>query len=274
MRSLSLLELILTTKTMKYEPTQKGNPHQLTVKQHIFPNRSISRFCNENDAVDLLMLDHRSRKSLKPDNAIFCTLRSWDEHTEKALGKGIEDAFQAVVEKILQSESIDSEDNLVLNSFYCLYKARRYWSRKEMEDENLGLVPEIEFNLDEQEELEKANVCFIRPDGTITRRTMRGLMMKMNLLDCRRSMSGVKWGVIKASEGEFLVPDNFPDGCIPVNPRLFLAAGLNSQTIELHTLQEVNSRALSSAEKYLFARDLKECPTVSNDLSNLLQSAV
>ena len=41
---------------MKKKP-QKGNPHELTVKQHCFPRRSIERFANKDGIVNVWLKD-------------------------------------------------------------------------------------------------------------------------------------------------------------------------------------------------------------------------
>lgn len=38
---------------MRYPKPQKGNPHKLTIDQHIFPKASISRFTGENGRVQV-----------------------------------------------------------------------------------------------------------------------------------------------------------------------------------------------------------------------------
>ena len=38
---------------MKYEKTEKGNPHNLTINQHCFPSRSIERFSNNDGCVEV-----------------------------------------------------------------------------------------------------------------------------------------------------------------------------------------------------------------------------
>lgn len=83
---------------MKPEHTQKGNPHQLTLLQHIFPSKSIDRFCNGNGVVDMYMFNHGKRRTAKPSDKFFCARRKWDERAEKGYGKDVEDEFQQVVD--------------------------------------------------------------------------------------------------------------------------------------------------------------------------------
>jgi len=260
---------------MKYEPVQKGNPHSLVINQHIFPKRSIERFCERVGSVDLLILTSKKRLQLKPENPIFCVHRSWDERAEKGYGKRIEDKFQSVLEEVLQGTSLNADYvSQVLTDFYCLWQIRHYWSKLSIEDKDIGVKPEFSLEVDEQESLEKAHISYLKGNGNIPSRLWRGLRMQQNLDDAIEKMSGIKWGMLTASEGEFLVPDNFSEiTIVPVNPNLCFAAGYDSQTIGLSKVSYINSLAVSSADRYIFARDFTKCPTATNELSDLIQTA-
>ena len=96
--------------------------------------------------------------------------------------------------------------------------------------------------------------------------------MQRNLDNCLEKMSGIKWGMLTASEGEFLVPDNFSKvHIVPVSPQLCFAAGYDSQAIGLSIVSHINSLAISNADRYIFARDFQKCSTSSGELSNFLK---
>lgn len=81
---------------MKFEPTQPGNPHRLTIDQHVFPKASIQRFTNPGGSVEIFVKKLNRVLKLKPNNSIFCARRVWDQKTEAGIGKHIEDRFQAL----------------------------------------------------------------------------------------------------------------------------------------------------------------------------------
>jgi hypothetical protein len=112
---------------MKHQPVQKGNPHQLVVRQHIFPKRSIERYCDKFSTVAILMLPDLKQLPVKPKNPVFCVERLWDEGTEKGCGKRIEDEFQAVVERVLKGTNPDPVyDSQILTEFYFLWRIRHH----------------------------------------------------------------------------------------------------------------------------------------------------
>lgn len=250
---------------MKNEHIQK-NPHQLVKNQHIFPKRSIERFCNSSAFVDLYMLKYRKKREAEPRDKFFCVKRKWDERAERGYSKDIEDNFQVVVDRVLQGDSSISDlTNEVLTRFYCLWNIRYHWSKFQVKDESLGVVPEFPLTVGDQDRLEKAHITYLTNKGTIPGRVLCGLRMQMNLDAAVEAMVGVEWGILFALEGEFLVPDNFSEAkIIPVTSNICFAAGYKSQTVERLSVGHINSLALASAEKYVFAKDLAKCPLLSS----------
>ncbi|VFB17836.1 hypothetical protein [Pseudomonas fragi] len=111
---------------MTYEPTQKGNPHRLTVKQHTFPKTSIARFAGQKGNVELFLKSLDRVIQAKPSNEIFCAERAWDQQAESGFMKNVEDDFQALAGRILDDDlvSFKEADLTVINEFYCLWNIR------------------------------------------------------------------------------------------------------------------------------------------------------
>lgn len=250
---------------MKPVPTQKGNPHNLVRWQHIFPNYSISRFCSENGMVDLDMLKIGRRRFAKPNDKMFCVERAWDERAEKGYGKGIEDAFQKVVDVVLHLERpLLPSENLLVTEFYCLWTIRYHWSHRIHVDDRLvrGMQGnENPLTLDDQERLEKVHTIYTNDDGIIPARQICGLGMQRNIDAHVEFMADVEWGILYAFEGEFVVPDNFLERRIlPITPNVCFVAEHESGMLDRENVGLINAVAVKSAERYLFARDLDNCP--------------
>ena len=81
---------------MKYEKTQKGNPHKLTVKEHTFPARSISRFTKDNGKVSVSLISKDKVLERKPCDQLFCAKRAWDQNVESEFMKSIEYKYQSL----------------------------------------------------------------------------------------------------------------------------------------------------------------------------------
>lgn len=249
---------------MKYPKTQPGNPHRLTINQHIFPKKSITRFTGDQGTVQVRWKNGEKDIVLNPKDKLFCAIRKFDQRSETGYMKDIEDRYQNVAQKIVNNEvnSLDFDMNEAVTDLYLLWTLRHHF--------NLNPIPDIHLNcegltrhysIDEQESLEAAGVIFISPDKTFASRFMTGISVLRQLDAERQRMIGKRWGIVKAIAGEFLVPDNFSAySVLPLSPKITLIEGHIDQTIGFQQVAEINACAVSSASKYIFGRDLAQCP--------------
>lgn len=241
---------------MKYEKTQRGNPHGLTVVQHQIPVRSIERFTGTGGAVEVYF--ETKRVLVKPQDELFATKRSWDQRAEAGYMKQIENEYQAIADRVLadpDSELAD-KDHETITYFYWLWFHRSRVVAANIEDIPLKGVTGGSYSKDDEEKLEKAGVSFIRKDGVIPGRNMVGLRLQRDIDSGAMSWSGRKWGVVIAQGREFLHPDAPHHNILPVTPKLAFA--LDSQTgyISEQNLDEINRAMVQHAYRYFFARDL------------------
>lgn len=89
---------------MRSPKPQNGNPHKLTIDQHIFPAESISRFASENGMVQVRRKNGEPDLSLRPGNSYFCARRLWDQKAEAVFMKEIEDRYQDVARNIVAGD--------------------------------------------------------------------------------------------------------------------------------------------------------------------------
>ena len=68
----------LGAKLVRYEPTLKGNPQQLTVEQHFHTAHAISKFYNEAEKVQVKTIATQEVVERHKRAKIFCTKRAWD----------------------------------------------------------------------------------------------------------------------------------------------------------------------------------------------------
>ena len=66
------------TKWSKPEKTRPRNPNQLTLSQHVFPTKSISRLVNAQGKVEVYDILRELFRKAKPTDGIFCAKRAWD----------------------------------------------------------------------------------------------------------------------------------------------------------------------------------------------------
>ena len=155
---------------IRYEPTQPGNPNELTHRQHVFPKRSIERFYQDG-RVDFVDLSRGKRRQARADEKMFCGERAWSHGAEHGFMKDIEDAFQALAEAIIVDPDValDHEQTETLIRFYGLWAHRARNRRLPFQtirpkSRNL-LGVRIECTEDKLELLEKNNIIGTRPNG-------------------------------------------------------------------------------------------------------------
>ena len=157
----------------KFEKTQPRNPHQLTIKQHVIPVRTIQRFGSADGRVEVnIGASHRIER-LRPDAGIFWTRRAWDQRAERGIMKEIEDRFQPLADRVVSGElhEIPEEAHHDVNQFFLLWFHRSRIQPAEEIETQLNGVTGNNLTKDEQEVLE-SNHVFLFAKATRSLRVM------------------------------------------------------------------------------------------------------
>ena len=245
-----------------YEMTQRHNPHQLTIRQHCFPRKSIERFANKDGVVHVHLVEHGRTVVLKPDDNNFCALRTWDQRAETGFMREIEDRYQGLAEKIEDGtivRRLNLEEKNVVTDMYILWNCRWHWNEDPVKDQKIkgALGVSREFSKDQQEFLEKEGIGVIRPDLSISGRHLTGVKIQQNIFDERERMRGCTWGILNSRGAEFVVPDNASDRImLPVTPSKCLVNGEGYRFASERKVAAMNDLAKRTSEKHYFARSL------------------
>lgn len=252
-------------KKAKPEKPQKTNPHKLVIDQHVLPLASIARFVDSKGRVSLHDKARGKVRPAKPNDPVFCAKRAWDQRAEAGYMKGIEDAFQAIAAKIIDGtvSTINFAENIIVNHFYALWYIRARLRTLETQEIQLNEVtgPGRNLTQDEEECLEKIGILFIREGGKMPARQMNGIQIQ-RWIDAYTSdsLSAVKWGIIQAQEGQFIVPDVSAHTIIPLAPILCLVANTPDGIILKQNVAEINHALRAASQDYFFANDFSKCP--------------
>ncbi|TBC95139.1 hypothetical protein ELH26_14415 [Rhizobium leguminosarum] len=246
----------------KAEPVQPGNPHRLTVRQHVFPRKSIQRFANDRDFVDLVDGLRKTIRPAKAGDKIFCADRAWDERTEAGFMKSAEDNFQALADEIAEGRNapLTAEENFAVSMFYSMWHVRS--RQRELPDQFLKFhgVTGQALTKNEHEILEVRGALAFRHDGSVAARHLNGLQIQLKASKiASKRLKDVRWGIIRAFSGEFCVPDVPVQIVIPVTPSVCLVENAASGTISAENVAAINRGAVFTSQKYFFARDVKGC---------------
>jgi hypothetical protein len=249
---------------MRFPKPQKGNPHKLTIDQHIFPKTSIARFAGEHGTVQVRRKDGEHDLWLLPGNSYFCARRLWDQKAEVVLMKVIEDRYQGVASGIVAGDvtTLDAAMNAAVTDMYLLWALRHERYLNPLPDVRMNMVaPEREMSLDTQEILEANGYVFTSPDNTIASRFMTGLRFIIEMGRERQRMAGKRWGIQRSTDAEFLVPDNFSAySVLPLSPTIALMEGHDDQQLGFKQVADINGQAVHGSRRYYFARDITRCP--------------
>lgn len=248
---------------MAHEPTLPGNPHQLTIEQHIFPRSAIERFANGDGLVQVDRFASPAPFRVRPDNILFCARRAWDQITETRRSWPTEDAYAVLADQIVQGDvrSLTAEMDATVTEFYLLWNHRHNIAALEAADSVLnGVTVEPPKTKEQEEILESKGYIFAR-GNVVPSRFINGLTIMRENDRGMLAMQGKHWGIVRAVAGEYLVPDNTATlTLIPVSPSICLS--MESDDVELgqEGVAFVNGHLRRCARSYVFARDLQLCP--------------
>ena len=245
-----------------YERTQQFNPHQLTIKQHCFPKKSIERFANENGLVHVRLINYARTVYLKPDDDNFCAFRTWDQHAETGFMRDIENRYQDLADKIADGKIVrrlNPKEKGIVTDMYLLWNCRWHWKKYPVNDQIIkgALGVSHEYLTDDQEFLEKKGITTIKPNLSISGRPLTGMKILRNISNLRKHMRGCSWGILNSRGAEFVVPDNATNKImLPVTPSVCLINGEGYQFASEYKVVAMNENAKRNSEQYYFACSL------------------
>ncbi|OIO62530.1 MAG: hypothetical protein AUJ47_07575 [Candidatus Marinimicrobia bacterium CG1_02_48_14] len=253
---------------MQYEKPQKRNPHQLTVRQHVFPQFCIKRFCNTEGSVSYYDKQTGLTNLKTPRDVVFCAMRVWDQRAEAGYMKSIEDKYECLSNRIIDGDikTLTPEHQNEITEMFCIWNLRHFYKKNPILDQKLHgvLDQEPKFSKDEQEQLEKNHIGYIKEGAVVPGRDIAGVQLQLRLFDLKKRFSDGNWGIIRSNKDEFIVPDNFNKGILPLSPNICLIFACDNMVIDSQNVAQINSWAVESSTNYYFAKDLSACPTIDN----------
>jgi hypothetical protein len=250
-------------RTSKHEKLQAGNPHTLTIKQHVFPSASIARFVGRNGCVDLCDIPRRLVRAATAGDVTFCAKRAWDQRAETGYMKLIEDTFQDLANRIIAGPGlvIGDQEKRTINEFFALWYMRSRHRNMDAQEIQANGVTGTNHTKDVEEKLEKNGYMFSRQGGRVPARQLNGLMLQLwTFRYANNHLPAARWGVIQADDGEFVVPDVPLQTVVPLTPTLCLVSPAPNGIIPKQNVAEINRNVMETSQEYFFARDFWKCP--------------
>jgi hypothetical protein len=241
---------------------RKANPNRLTVKQHVFPKRSIARFASGDDRVAVRFRDSGAERRFLPRDPLFCVHRGWDDGTERGFVKRIEDEFQKLAEEILAGRlALDQSQHLTITRFCLLWRSRFELKRDPQEDVQFrGIVPQKTSLTQAQQENLEGNGYIYALGNSMPGRHIAGILLRKEQLALTRTeVANTEWAVVTSTSVEFIVPDTFGDlGAVPLSPKFCLTANDIGGLLPQDVCIDINQKAIEQSAQYYFARDFSK----------------
>lgn len=248
---------------MKYPRPQAGNPHRLTVDQHVFPRSAIARFAGADGRVDVQRLAGAAALRLKPTDPLFCARRAWDQGTETFRSHDLERDYARLADGIATGvlTALTPAMHATVSSFYSLWRHREYARLHPVPDVSVNLVAaERHVSQDAEEAAESKGVLVLRGQ-TLPSRWITGITMLRARDFQEQSLRGARWGIVRSDSAQFLVPDGPGELCVvPVTPSLCLCMNAPDLVVSAPQAAEINRQLGDRASHYYFAQDLARCP--------------
>ncbi|WP_370975306.1 hypothetical protein [Enterobacter roggenkampii] len=247
-----------------FRRVQKRNPHQLSVDQHIHAAHCIKKFANEKNTISVFDKSVSQWVQRKPDAAIFCAKRAWDQRAEKGYMNSIETAFFQTLDSI-DTPAINRNHDAITRYFH-LWRLRGEARDNEGQNVIFNGMSGSSLTIDEQEILESNHMLFITEEDGMPSHLAKGMEIQVMLDKICHLMGPITWGLLTANRGEFLVADYYPgdrDGLqpfIPISPHHAFFANVTDRHISVQQVRELNRASVASSKNYCFCRSLDNCP--------------
>jgi len=248
----------------------QANPHPLTKRQHVFPEASLKRFLNDKGFLHVACLDGKLGYK-KPGNKMFLSGRAWEQRSEESSHK-VETSFQKLASAIAGNtvNSLNAEQFKTAAEMMSVWLSRWYLKHNQSQDIKLGMAPPevmkktipkgFDSHDDFRDAAEKNGLIAEGSDGSIPGRFQawpRFRQMKAHLFG---QLEGLSWGIVRAQEAEFIVPDVSMDRILPISPKILLIAEKPDLTASCDDVSEINKRMKAGSREWFFARDLEQSP--------------
>jgi hypothetical protein len=242
---------------MRHEKPQKGNPHKLTIKQHVHSAACVARFADVHGRVAVKRHDRADMFLAQPRGDTFVAMRAWSQRLEHGLFRKVEDDFQAAIDTALNGGPVD---HATVTNYLIIWAIRDHFNCLGRDSVQLLGVAGDTLTKDQEEILDKKGAMFVRSNGQVPAHLSLDLRA-WQLFDSNREMlAGARWRVGTTPAGMALAcPDAFCSGglgVLPINRTTALLAVTEPGPPDVMTsdlVHHINSLVLDDARTLVFA---------------------
>ncbi|MCW3151962.1 hypothetical protein N8H69_05405 [Achromobacter spanius] len=235
------------------------NPAQLTRYQHVHAARCIKHFAGEDGKVGVCLLGV-AKTRLLPKDPVFCAKRAWSQQGESALMRdNIERRFFSQLGRAVHGYPV--QDHEAVSEYFFLWQMRRIARERPIPDMKLNGITGTSLTPLQRQRAEAKHVVTIDHDAKIGGQHATTIQILRGVDERMLQYPDLKWGVLKATSGEFIVADGYakPRFFFPVTPSIALMEGQRDCRIDQDSLRKMNRRSIEESRAYFFARDISKC---------------
>ena len=240
---------------MKHEKTQKGNPHRLTIRQHVHSAACIERFADEAGNVSVLRVGSTATFSARPGNDVFVTHRTWSHRSERHFTE-IERRFQHAIDAALGSGEVDQE---AVTDYFITWSIRSELKATARPPTRLKGIEGDRLTQDQEEILERKGYAFVREGGEMPARLLSDLEIVRRYDVARPALAHGRWRLGLATGGmRFICPVSLRTAtttAMPIAPaHAFVPVDSSGPAIELDPalVRQLNQAVLDETPDAVF----------------------
>ncbi|WP_141107064.1 hypothetical protein [Herbaspirillum aquaticum] len=248
----------------KPEKTQEGNPYDLPLEQHVFPNKSIKKIGGDLGGVEVFFLKKRKSERLRSDNPVFTAKRVWNKTTEDFFSE-IDRAYQSLISELSYDKedvfSLPTHSNEILSRFYASLYARSMLRENPNYGEKIDLFDVEPLDKDVVEYAE--SVGYAMPTNESFYRLINQPLAFQYWRSAMEGLNGIRWGTLKAPiDTEFIVPDFFAlkSFYIPVTSNIAFVPIFNGGNATYDEVATYNMHLIRQSKSYYFSKNILKAP--------------
>jgi hypothetical protein len=240
-----------------FEKTTKGNPHRITLNQHVIPRQYIKTFANDDGFVEVLRIVDGSQFKATPQNKVFCEKRVWDQKAEVGWMKNIEDHFQkAFFDYLKNRKTIPNE---IATDFFLLWHIRSQIARIPPKSPIFAGISPEHLSKEQEEILESKGYIYVNKEPNLKSRFVASIKGLMAMDSLREQHSNIVWSVVISFNRPFLVPKHCPKYMyLPLDSNTALLGNSNSRECSPEYTLQMNKCILDNEDEIVFSRSIRD----------------
>lgn len=232
---------------MNSAPKLYGNPYNSAFNQHIHTPYVLSNFFNSNGQLEVKFVG--SGKTVTQSKIVHFSCCSKNQYSDE------ENDYMTKIENEFHAE-IDNMKPFFLRNHEAITRYSIYWRTKHYYSSSLTsdkTPPEIGNNSPSM--AQERNIPIHQVKFSVE------LDIERNIEEQLMDVKNLKWGLLEAMSGEFLVADSHKNlNFIPISPTLAFAAGVNDMLIDEHSVANINARSINASTDLFFAKSIGDFP--------------